>query len=232
MQSDYTGDKNNLFDAVKEHLTAKLYRGRRNEPDLEGNDSIFAGENSVMKDGNRVIENIQGVTGRKATLDDISDTEDTYTVLNNMQEDNVKKHNHNINNDYMNKNDAKKDNIKTENTEEEKINNDNININNININNIKKENINVNNIKEESISIISDKKRIGLLSKFKNKVIEKKTVQLIESVKVAKFTEIVNLPAEDNTEFNDLKNAEINSINTEKGFSTDLYLIHRFDLFY
>ena len=112
MQSDYTGDKNNLFDAVKEHLTAKLYRGRRNEPDLEGNDSIFADENSAKKDGNRVIENIQGMTDRKATLNDISDSEDTFTALNNMKEDNVKKHNHKINNDSMNKNDIKKGKIR------------------------------------------------------------------------------------------------------------------------
>jgi hypothetical protein len=50
VQSDLNGGKDNLFDAVKEHLTAKLYRVRRNEPEIKGSGLMIIGEDRVVRE--------------------------------------------------------------------------------------------------------------------------------------------------------------------------------------
>jgi hypothetical protein len=169
VQSDYNGGKDNLFDAVKEHLTTKSYRVRRNQLDLEGNGLTINVEDSVKSD------------------------------VNSMEKD-------------MMENDMKVDYLSVDKGPFNAMRNDVDNIN---------------------ISIVPDKKRerVGLLSKFKKKVTEKKnlvSVESTESVKTSETVKSVNLPIEDRAEFDDVKNTEFGILNTEVNLSSDLYLIHRY----
>jgi hypothetical protein len=175
VQSDYNGGKDNLFDAVKEHLTTKSYRVRRNQLDLEGNGLTIVVEDSVKSDGN---SKGKVLTENEIKVDYLSIDKGAF---NTMRKDG--------------------------------------------------ENMDI----SIDINIVPDKKRerVGLLSKFKNKVTEKKnlvSVESTESVKTSETVKSVNLPIEDNAEFDDVKNKEFGILKTEMNLSSDLYLIHRCDV--